>query len=162
MLDGTSATNPTELALGSSATPGTGLNEIDNTAVFSFDFVGGITPGDFLGSKLTTTSLATIAATSSVTPIGTEIGGLGVIQPTVNPFLKTTVVTDYTLANSIHQIGYSGSLFNANSAQHANGWLFSDATNIEVNVTPEPSSIVLWSGFLGMLAVRAYRRRKSA
>jgi hypothetical protein len=161
VLDGSSPINPTTLAL-----PAAEL-ALDNTAVYSLDVIGGINAAnsDFLGAKLDTTDLTVLVGLRPTASFGSERGGLSVLlNNTSHKFHDAVKVTDYTFAVSIHEIGYGASLFGPSTDQFANGYLFSDSTNVEVNVTvaPEPASMIMCGLGIGITGIVAYRRRRIA
>jgi hypothetical protein len=160
VLDGTSGVNPTAVPLAAAELA------LDDKTVYSLDLIGGIAAAnDFLGTQLATTSIAVVAGLTPTDQFGTDKGGLSVLVNDTNNIFHTAVpVNDFSFSpTGLHDIGYSGTLLGASPDQKTNGYLFGDSTNVELNVTvtPEPASLVMWGIGFGIAAVVAYRRRKA-
>lgn len=166
------STSSLSAAGGSLVTAGKIGNLISGTA-WDISLIGGLTGDDFQqiqvgsASYLTLANLATLGQgtqfagyESAMTVISHNMGG----NITFLPLTRENLSSPLPPAEAIGDVVSSASpgIMTSTASEAIRGWHFGDDGEFQVNITPEPASMLAWAGLMGAAGLVAARRRKAA
>lgn len=149
--------------------------QISASNEWSLSLVGGLLGDDFYNVDVFDPANLTFAGIANLADNDTFASYRSAMSVLFHGFSSDTVflplsVTDYSVAIGGDGASHSGDVITSgnniitepNDTAEAGGWLYSDDGNFQINAVPEPASMLVWAGLLGVGGLVAARRRKAA